>query len=89
VALAGEVVVDYSSILKKELNDPDLWIAAYSNDVSFYVPSRRILAEGGYEAEESMIYYGQPGPFSPGVESAIVKKVSDIYQQLSLQGGTK
>jgi hypothetical protein len=78
IALAGEVVVDYSIRLKRELVGQDLWIAGYSNDVSYYVPSRRILREGGYEAEESMIYYGQPGRFSDTIEETIVSKIKKM-----------
>ncbi len=46
--LGGEVVVDYSLRLKSELG-PNTWVSSYSNDVMAYIPSRRVLAEGGYE----------------------------------------
>jgi len=87
IALAGEVVVDYSIRLKKELaGSADLWISAYCNDISFYVPSRRVLQEGGYEPVDSMIYYGQPGPFVPAVEDQIVGRVEEIVRELNGQG---
>ena len=47
-----------------------VWVAGYSNDVFAYVPSERVLREGGYEGKDAMIYYGQPGPFAPGVEES-------------------
>ncbi len=76
VALSGEVVVDYAIRLRKELGSPGkLWIAAYANDVFAYIPSKRVLAEGGYEAETSMTYYGLPGPWAPEVEEVIVGTV--------------
>lgn len=75
VFLAGEVVVDYSLRLKKELDGDRLWVTAYANDVPCYIPSRRILAEGGYEAETAMIYYDRPGPLAPQVEDLIVDAV--------------
>ena len=65
VFLAGEVVVDYALRLKWEIDADRLWVAAYSNDVPCYIPSRRILSEGGYEADFSMIYYGHPSRFAP------------------------
>lgn len=49
VALPGEVVVDYSHRLKSELAGPAVWVAGYSNDVFGYLPSLRVLEEGGYE----------------------------------------
>jgi hypothetical protein len=78
VFLAGEVVVDYALRLKWEIDADRLWIAAYSNDVPCYIPSRRILSEGGYEADMSMIYYGQPARFAPAVEDTIVQTVHDL-----------
>ena len=30
-----------------------------------YIPSARVLKEGGYEADSSQIYYGMPGKWSP------------------------
>jgi hypothetical protein len=78
VFLAGEVVVDYALRLKWEIDAERLWIAAYCNDVPCYIPSRRILSEGGYEADMSMIYYGQPARFAPAVEDTIIKTVHDL-----------
>jgi hypothetical protein len=65
VFLAGEVVVDYALRLRWEIDANRLWIAAYSNDVPCYIPSRRVLSEGGYEADSSMVYYGHPSRFAP------------------------
>ena len=39
ITLGGEVVVDYSLRLKKELG-PATWVAGYTNDVMAYIPSR-------------------------------------------------
>ena len=72
VALAGEVVVDYAIRFRKELKGKTLWPIGYANDVFAYIPSVRILREGGYEALGSGIYYGIPGPFAEPVEELIV-----------------
>jgi hypothetical protein len=76
--LAGEVVADYGLRLKTELDASRLWVNAYANDVSFYVASRRMIPEGGYEVDRSMTYYGQPGPLAPETEDAIVGTVVDL-----------
>jgi hypothetical protein len=80
VALAGEVVVDYALRLKRELGAERLWVAGYTNDVFAYIPSERVLQEGGYEGGGAMIYYGPPGPWAPGVEASIVKTVHDLLR---------
>ena len=64
VFLPGEVVVDYALRLKSELDGRRLWLNAYSNDAPCYIPSERILKEGGYEGGGAMIYYDMPVPFA-------------------------
>jgi hypothetical protein len=46
-----------------------------------YVPSERVLQEGGYEARDAMVYFGFHGPFQPGLEDRIVEKVKELMQQ--------
>jgi hypothetical protein len=75
VALGGEVVVDYAVRLAREYPERRMWVAGYSNDVFGYVPSLRVLREGGYEGGDAMIYYGRPGPFTEQVEDLIVGEV--------------
>jgi hypothetical protein len=78
VFLAGEVVVDYDLRLKRELDAGRLWVGAYSNAVPCYIASRRVLSEGGYEADDSMIYYDRPTRFAPEVEDVIVAAVREL-----------
>lgn len=75
VFLGGEVVVDYAVRLKRELTGKNTWVAGYSNDVMAYIPSRRVLLEGGYEGGGAMVYYGLACPWAPEVEETIVKEV--------------
>ncbi|NUR55990.1 MAG: hypothetical protein HOQ29_16215 [Acidobacteria bacterium] len=78
VFLGGEVVADYGLRLKRELDATRLWVNAYSNDVAFYVASRRMIPEGGYEVDRSMLYYGQPGPLAESTEDRIVDAVIEL-----------
>lgn len=75
ITLGGEVVVDFSLRLKQELGGERTWVAAYANDVMAYIPSRRVLTEGGYEGGGAMVYYGLPTVWAPEVEELIVKEV--------------
>jgi hypothetical protein len=81
VTIGGEVVVDYALRLKKELGERT-WVAGYSNDVFAYVPSKRIVEEGGYEGGGAMLYYMQPCAFAPTVEEAIVSKVHELASRV-------
>jgi neutral ceramidase len=78
VFLGGEVVVDYALRLYYECEPGKIWVAAYSNDVPCYIASRRVLSEGGYEADFSMTYYGRPSRLAPEVEDVIVNAVHDL-----------
>jgi neutral ceramidase len=84
IALGGEVVVDYANRLKTEMGTRRrTWVAGYSNDVFGYVPSVRVLKEGGYEGGGAMIYYGRPGAFTSDVEPLIVDTVHRLVRETS------
>jgi len=76
--LGGEVVVDYAVRLKSELPGTANWIGGYCNDVMAYIPSARVLKEGGYEGETAMIYYGLPTKWSEDVEEHIVRTAKEL-----------
>jgi hypothetical protein len=86
IALGGEVVVDYSLRLKRELG-PGTWVAGYTNDVMAYIPSLRILKEGGYEGGGAMVYYGLPTVWSPRLEEMIVKAVHRHVNEVRSKAG--
>jgi neutral ceramidase len=86
VALGGEVVMDYNLRLKREYPREKLIVAGYCNDVMCYIPSRRVRREGGYEAVDSMMYYGQPTPFTEDVEDSIF---AALYPTLARVGVKK
>lgn len=79
IALGGEVVVDFAIRLKAELRGIKTWVAGYSHDVMAYIPSRRVLTEGGYEGGGAMLYYGLPTVWAPEVEETIIR---EVHQQL-------
>lgn len=83
-ALSGEVIVDYAIRLQKELGGEGktLWVAAYANDLVGYIPSVRVLKEGGYEGGES--YYGStyPTPLAEDVESIVVGAARELVAKV-------
>ena len=80
IILGGEVVSEYGQRLKKELGPDKLWIIAYSNDVSCYIPSKRYIEKTPtiYEVEPSMYYYNQPAPFKSSIEDQIIKTIYSL-----------
>jgi len=76
IALGGEPVVDYALRLKAEHGWENTWVAGYCNDVFAYIPSKRVLKEGGYETGG-----GPGGPFSVAVEEIIVEKINELVRR--------
>ncbi len=81
VFLPGEVTVDYGLRLKREYDRSRLWVNGYSNDVPCYIPSRRVLEEGGYEGAGAMVYYDRPTKFALDVEERIIAAVHEVMPQ--------
>lgn len=81
IALGGEIVVDYALRLKNELGEENTWVTGYANHVMCYIPSERVLAEGGYEGGTSMVYYQLPSKWKPGLEDKIVGTVHKLVKQ--------
>jgi len=78
VFLPGEVVVDYVLRIKREFKSDRMWVNAYSNDVPCYISSERLLGEGGYEVDSSMVYYMKPGRLASGTENRIIGAVHQV-----------
>jgi neutral ceramidase len=76
ITLGGEVVVDFAIRIKAEQQGVKTWVAGYTNDVMAYIPSRRVLNEGGYEGGGAMVYYGLPTVWSEQVENQIMAEVN-------------
>jgi hypothetical protein len=76
VALSGEVVVDYVHLLEDALGQGKLWIAAYCHDVYGYLPSARVIEQGGYETRG--LYAGGIGHYAPEAERAVVMEVQRL-----------
>jgi hypothetical protein len=73
LALGHEVVSGYRVDIREQFTNGPLWVMAYANEVSLYVPSDELLWRGGYEAgwnddptiagiDTSLIFYPWPVP---------------------------
>ncbi len=85
VALGGEVVVDYGLQTKRDFAGHDVIVAGYTHDVMSYIPTVRILREGGYEADSSMIYYGMPGPYTEAVEETVTQAIRKVLARVGVK----
>ncbi|MCX7886791.1 MAG: neutral/alkaline non-lysosomal ceramidase N-terminal domain-containing protein [Verrucomicrobiae bacterium] len=83
IGIGGEPCVDYSLRLKRELAGPIVWVAGYCNDVFGYLPSLRVLREGGYEAGGATYWGSLPERFTESVEEQVVSKILRLAQDTS------
>jgi hypothetical protein len=82
ILIGGEVLVDYSHRLKRLLAQDHPWTVGYAYEVPCYIPSARVIKEGGYEAEFSLVYYGYYGPFQCSIEDQLVKHMTALVAGL-------
>jgi neutral ceramidase len=84
VCLGGELVVEYAIELKR-IFGKELFVMGYSNDVMTYIPSVRILREGGYEGAVAQIVYGLPSTWKADIELNILQEVLKLADQIGLE----
>ncbi|MDR2776053.1 MAG: neutral/alkaline non-lysosomal ceramidase N-terminal domain-containing protein [Tannerella sp.] len=77
VSMGGEVVIEYAIGLKRKFGY-DTFVMGYSNDVMAYIPSVKILREGGYEGADSQKVYGLPSVWSEEVEAMIYREIEKL-----------
>ena len=75
VAFSGETVVDYVRLAQERLGPLKLWVSGYNNDVFGYLPTARILREGGYETRGLYVDYGL---FRPNVQEVVMEAIADM-----------
>jgi hypothetical protein len=83
IALTGETVVDYSLKFKSTYGWDNCWVCGYNNNLLSYVPSLRVLREGGYEGTPGMFEYGHRAPYTETVEDQITTLVADLVARVS------
>lgn len=83
IALTGETVVDYSLKFKEVNGWNSTWVSGYNNDLLCYVPSLRVLTEGGYEGTLGMWEYGHRAPFTETVEARISTLVTRLLKAVA------
>jgi len=82
VVMAGEVVVDYARRIKRLLAHDHPWPIGFAYEVPCYIPTARLIKEGGYETDSSLIYYGFYGPFQTSVDDRLMSRIAEMVASL-------
>ena len=82
VALPGEVFVEYAQRIAAASPLPVTAVAAYASDCPSYIPTAAAYAEGGYEVENAIRYYGTTMP-TPDLEERIVAAATKLLHAVA------
>ena len=85
MSLGGELVIEYAIALKRIFGQ-ETFVLGYSNDVMAYIPSTRILREGGYEGQSSQMVYGLPSKWAPDIEAVILHEIVRLAAKAGIPG---
>lgn len=83
VAISGEVVSDYVPLVGNVIGSKRLWVAGYSNQVFGYLPSAKVVREGGYESLG--LVSAHIGWFSAEAQDVLLARIQKMYQEATHQ----
>jgi hypothetical protein len=75
VALEGEVCSEWGGMARAMAPTKHAMVIAYANHCPGYIPTARIIREGGYEGNTSHMAYFLPAPFHPKMETELTRLV--------------
>ncbi len=81
IALGGEVVVDYAIAVKQKIH-PNAMVLGYSNDLMSYIPSARVIREGGYEGDTSQLEYKMPAKWKEEIEPLNINTITALWEKI-------
>jgi hypothetical protein len=79
VGLPGETVGGYVPLVQDALGHRKLWVAGYANDCFGYLPTAKVLAEGGYETRGLI---SDVGFFSSQAQDVVIAAVRGLAEQV-------
>ena len=82
--LGGETAIDYTIALKRIFGE-NIFVLSYSNDVMNYIPSTRILREGGYEGTGAPVVYGLPATWQADIENRIIHEAIKLAKKIDVK----
>ena len=74
VSCDAEMFSSYSQFIRSQSNTPIMSVG-YCNGMIGYVPDKRAIIQGGYEPRRTLPIFGQPYPYSEGIEKTIKTKL--------------
>ena len=83
VGISAEVVTEYGHLVRAAFPGSVIIPVGYIDDVYGYLPTARMLREGGYEASWFLQPFGLEGPLHSHLEEHCVAALQDLAAVLS------
>ena len=80
VGISGEVVSDYVPLVAETIKPQHLWVAGYCNQVAGYLPSAKVVKEGGYETLG--LVSAHIGWFSAEAQNVLLAEIRELSRKL-------
>lgn len=81
VGISAEVVTEYGLHVREALGGGVGIPVGYIDDVYGYLPTERMVREGGYEADWFLRPFGLAGPVNPRIEAQCVAALRDLAME--------
>lgn len=73
VGISAEVSWEYYDLIQAKLSASYVWPVGYIDHAFGYLPTSKMLPEGGYEVSRFMRAFGISGEFQPSVDETVLK----------------
>jgi neutral ceramidase len=80
IGIEGEIVAELGNQIVRFYGKGVTFPMGYSNGAQIYIPTSRMLDEGGYEVE-SYWEYRHPAPLAKGIENILEKALTQLKKQ--------
>ncbi len=78
VGTPGELFSEIGKNLKKRSPIPNTLVCGYTNGSLGYIPSKKAIAEGGYEVSDAYKLYGFPACFHEDTEEMLYREINAL-----------
>lgn len=79
--MGGEICYEVKQIVKELFQNKDLFFLGYHEAIT-YIPSDKLIEEGGYEGSNAPLMSGFKGPFKKGIDKTIYEYFEKHYRLL-------
>jgi neutral ceramidase len=83
VSFEGEPVSEWGHIVQ-EIYGKEIFVLGYTNGIKAYLPTEKLVKEGGYEGDDSHLVYLLSGSTSTQCEASITKSLQRQYKKIAI-----